>query len=198
MENELLGGIRADLSNEDSMVCLPLDRLDEILLKEFEGQETAEVLWEYRVVGVEQDGGEARVRVETREGELVLGADYVVGCDGANSIVRRSVYGDEFPGITLDSQIIATNVSTALTFHFTRWTLNISRSTTISTNSTTGILNSFLTPKTGSWLRKSLKMECGESHMAIHQVSRTKNISHDNQCVTNKSFQANPNQEITS
>lgn len=115
MLNELLGGIRSDLSNEDSMVCLPLDRLDEILLKEFQAQETAEILWEYKVTGVEQGERDARVKVETKDGELILGADYVVGCDGANSMVRRSLYGDEFPGITLNSQIIATNVGATCT-----------------------------------------------------------------------------------
>ncbi|CAG8972461.1 hypothetical protein HYALB_00001150 [Hymenoscyphus albidus] len=110
VDGEILGGIRADLSNEDSTVCLPLDLFDEILLREFEGQRCTEMLWNHNVVGVEQSEGKARVKVRTREGEKILGADYVVGCDGANSTVRKCSYGDEFPGITLESQIIATNV----------------------------------------------------------------------------------------
>ncbi|KAK5311057.1 hypothetical protein LTR93_011844 [Exophiala xenobiotica] len=36
-------------------------------------------------------------------------ADYVVGCDGANSLIRSSLLGDDFPGSTWDLQIIATN-----------------------------------------------------------------------------------------
>jgi 2-polyprenyl-6-methoxyphenol hydroxylase-like FAD-dependent oxidoreductase len=34
-----------------------------------------------------------------------------LGCDGANSQVRKSLFGKEYPGETLHSQIIATNVS---------------------------------------------------------------------------------------
>jgi 2-polyprenyl-6-methoxyphenol hydroxylase-like FAD-dependent oxidoreductase len=37
-------------------------------------------------------------------------ADYVVGCDGANSTVRRLLYGDSYPGRTWEEQIVATNV----------------------------------------------------------------------------------------
>jgi 2-polyprenyl-6-methoxyphenol hydroxylase-like FAD-dependent oxidoreductase len=72
------------------------------------------------VVGVGQDAEgawcEVEVQVEGKpEGrrELVRG-DYVVGCDGANSAVRKSLFGDEFPGFTWDAQIIATNVSSAV------------------------------------------------------------------------------------
>jgi 2-polyprenyl-6-methoxyphenol hydroxylase-like FAD-dependent oxidoreductase len=111
-DREVLAGIRGEVSNDpDAMVCLPLDRLDKLLLRVFLEQETAEVLWKHKVVDIEQDEKEARVKVETEEGEKWLGADYVVGCDGANSQIRRSLFGDwEFPGETLQHQIIATNV----------------------------------------------------------------------------------------
>jgi 2-polyprenyl-6-methoxyphenol hydroxylase-like FAD-dependent oxidoreductase len=63
-------------------------------------------------VGIEHDEKEARVVCETPEGKKVLGADYVLGCAGANSQVRKSLFGGKnFPGETLHSQIIATNVS---------------------------------------------------------------------------------------
>jgi len=112
-DRKILAGIRGEVSNDpDAMVCLPLDRLDRILLRVFLEQETAEVLWKHKVVGIEQDEKEARVKVETQEGEKWLGADYVMGCDGANSQIRKSLFGDgEFPGETLQHQIIATNVN---------------------------------------------------------------------------------------
>ena len=94
------------------MVCLPLDQLDVILLKHFLAAPGTEILWNNKVVSIEQDDDEARVHVDTPEGRKTLGADYVVGCDGANSQIRRSLFGDlNYPGETLQKQIIATNVS---------------------------------------------------------------------------------------
>ena len=98
------------------MVCLPLDRLILVLLEEFEGLKMGSVSWGHRVVGVKQDAGSARVEVESEGGKIEFEGDYVVGCDGANSQVRKSLYGGEFPGETLNSQIIATNVSASLHF----------------------------------------------------------------------------------
>ncbi|TVY82298.1 FAD-dependent monooxygenase terC [Lachnellula suecica] len=111
-DREILAGIRGEVTNDpDAMVCLPLDKLDKILLRVFLEQESTEVLWKHKVVGIKQDEKEAQVQVETAEGEKWLGTDYVVGCDGANSQIRRSLFGDlAFPGETLQSQIIATNI----------------------------------------------------------------------------------------
>jgi 2-polyprenyl-6-methoxyphenol hydroxylase-like FAD-dependent oxidoreductase len=52
------------------------------------------------------------VRVEKEGGGTdVVEGDYVVGCDGANSTVRRKLFGEMvFPGFTWDEQIVATNV----------------------------------------------------------------------------------------
>lgn len=51
------------------------------------------VLFERRVLGVEQDAGGARVCTTGPQGEEELVADVVVGCDGAGSAVARSVAG---------------------------------------------------------------------------------------------------------
>ena len=70
-----------------------------------------EVKWNHMVVGIEHGEEEAKVKVEAPEGEQTLAADYVIGADGANSQIRRSLFGDlAFPGETLQHQIIATNV----------------------------------------------------------------------------------------
>lgn len=49
--------------------------------------------------------------VQTPAGEEKFSADYIVGCDGASSQIRRSLFGNlDFPGRTWDEQIVATNV----------------------------------------------------------------------------------------
>ncbi len=111
-DGTFIAGIKSRFDIEFPMVCLPLDQLDILLLKHFLAAGDTEILWRHKVVSIEQDDNEARVHVETPEGNKTFGADYVVGCDGANSQIRRSLFGDfNYPGETLQKQIIATNVS---------------------------------------------------------------------------------------
>ncbi|KAK5551683.1 hypothetical protein LTR46_010278 [Exophiala xenobiotica] len=95
----------------DRMVCLPLNKLGTILYEHISKQPSATVNWGYKVVSLGQDDDKAWVNVETPdEGPKRLEAKYIIGCDGANSQVRRSLFGDwEFPGKTWDQQIVATN-----------------------------------------------------------------------------------------
>jgi 2-polyprenyl-6-methoxyphenol hydroxylase-like FAD-dependent oxidoreductase len=106
-----IAGIRSHLDDPDAITCLPLDKLVRLYYWHLQKQPTAELKWEHKVVGIDQDEVEGRVICETPEGRKTLAADYVLGCDGANSQIRRSLFGDKsFPGETLHSQIIATNV----------------------------------------------------------------------------------------
>ncbi|KAL8362611.1 hypothetical protein RB601_008122 [Gaeumannomyces tritici] len=89
--------------------CLALHDLCALMLELFVGRHGGEVGWRHRVVRVEQDAGGAWVDVETPEGPKRIGGDYVVGCDGAGSQVRRSLFGSDFPGFTWEKQIVATN-----------------------------------------------------------------------------------------
>jgi 2-polyprenyl-6-methoxyphenol hydroxylase-like FAD-dependent oxidoreductase len=112
LDGTFIAGIKSHVEDPDVMVCLPLDRLIKLYYLHLQKQPTAVVKFSHKVVGIEQDETEARVVCETPAGKKVLGADYVLGCDGANSQVRKSLFGDKnFPGETLHSQIIATNVS---------------------------------------------------------------------------------------
>lgn len=106
-------GVLADVDggNDWRTVSYPLQELDQLMLERFVERYGGEVRWRHEVVGVGQDEGRAWVDVETPEGSKRMEADYVVGCDGANSGVRKALFGDEFPGFTWDAQIIATNVS---------------------------------------------------------------------------------------
>ncbi|KAH6679065.1 hypothetical protein B0J14DRAFT_685967 [Halenospora varia] len=94
----------------DQLTCLPLDRLGKILYSHLQAQSGVDVLWQHKVTSIHQSEEKAYVEVETAAGTKMLEADYVVGCDGANSQIRRALFGDwNFPGRTWDEQIVATN-----------------------------------------------------------------------------------------
>lgn len=98
-------------NDPDRVACLPLGRLGEILLRHIQRQPSAEIKWGHRVTAVGQDEDKAWVTVLTPTGETTIQGTYIVGCDGANSQIRRSLHGEwNFPGRTWDEQIIATNV----------------------------------------------------------------------------------------
>ncbi|KAJ9483383.1 hypothetical protein VN97_g10021 [Penicillium thymicola] len=99
-------------SSVDRMVALELGRVVRILYNAATEQEGTKVLMGHRVTAVGQDDLSAWVEVALPSGQSdQFSADYIIGCDGANSQVRRSLFGDfEFPGWTWEQQIIATNV----------------------------------------------------------------------------------------
>lgn len=99
---------------EDRTRVLMLNRVVAVMGRMVEKLATVKVHYGRRVLaGAEQDAGKAWISVQNVEtGEITREeADYIVGCDGAASQVRRSLFGDmEFPGYTWDKQIVATNV----------------------------------------------------------------------------------------
>ena len=155
--------MQSNIEDQDALVVLPLDKLVMLYYRHLQKQPTAEVRWEHRVMSIEHGDNEARIICETHDGKKTLSADYVLGCDGATSQIRRSLFGKEYPGETLHSQIIATNVS-LMTKNLDRIGkgLTHSRSITIFTSSDTGIRTSSSIPRIGIWQRKSQKMACGE------------------------------------
>ncbi|KAI1825668.1 FAD binding domain-containing protein [Xylaria intraflava] len=101
----------ADVDGEDlRTTCLALDQLDELMLEEFLTKYNGKIYWKHKVVGTGQNETQAWINVETPEGSETFYGDYVVGCDGATSQVRKSLFGEEFPGFTWETQIVATNV----------------------------------------------------------------------------------------
>ncbi|KAF2741878.1 FAD/NAD(P)-binding domain-containing protein [Sporormia fimetaria CBS 119925] len=103
----LAGMGREPEQSQYAMVVLPLDRLGPLLVRHFESLPNTQILWGHKVVGIEQDEKEARVVVQTSDGESKkIGGDYVVGADGASSGVRQALFGREYPGETLDKQIV--------------------------------------------------------------------------------------------
>ncbi|KAF2218752.1 FAD binding domain-containing protein [Elsinoe ampelina] len=104
--------VLADVNGEDQRTtCLVLQQLDQLLLDEFLTKYNGKVSFKHKVTGIGQNEKKAWVDVETPEGNKNLEADYIVGCDGANSQIRRSLFGDlNYPGKSWDDhQIVATN-----------------------------------------------------------------------------------------
>ena len=114
---KLDGTFLAALSGEDlpedypyKITCLPLNRLAAIIYDAILKHGNIAISWSHKVIGLGQDEQRAWVEVETPAGKKTLYADFIVGCDGANSQIRRSLFGDKtFPGYTWDKQIVATN-----------------------------------------------------------------------------------------
>lgn len=103
--------ILSDVDGNDwRIVSYPLQDLDQLMLDHFVEKYNGDVKWLHKVLGVGQDDEKAWVDVQTPDGRKRIEADYVVGCDGANSQVRKSLFGNEYPGFTWDAQIIATDV----------------------------------------------------------------------------------------
>lgn len=149
-----------------SMVVLPLNQLGEILYAHLQLQRSARVYWSHRVVAVHQDPGEAWVECETPKGLRRFHGDYVIGCDGVGSTVRQELFGMEYPGETLKTQLIATNVSFLPCLYpmFCRFKdckkLTTPRYTTILPDSPTTILTISSIHSTSTWPRVSRRTAC--------------------------------------
>ncbi|PNS16435.1 U3 small nucleolar RNA-associated protein 21 [Sphaceloma murrayae] len=102
---------------EQRMHCLPLGRLCGVLQEALTELPNAKISYSHRVLEIENLSEKAKLLVETPSGQKSMEADYVVGCDGANSQIRRALFGNDFPGFTWDEQIVATNVYYDLAKH---------------------------------------------------------------------------------
>ncbi|GME43156.1 FAD/NAD(P)-binding domain-containing protein [Neofusicoccum parvum] len=101
----------------DRMTILQLGEIIKIMYRHCmeRAKGLIEVKFNHRVIDVGQDEKKAWVDVEIGEegGEKEkrkMEADYVVGCDGATSAVRRSLFGREWPGETFPYRFIVQNV----------------------------------------------------------------------------------------
>ena len=93
--------------DESATVIYPAEDLSVLFLEEVRRQSNVTIHWSHKVVSVSQTETKAWVNVE---GGGKLEADFVVGCDGASSAVRKSLFGQTFTGKTWDKIIMGTNV----------------------------------------------------------------------------------------
>jgi 2-polyprenyl-6-methoxyphenol hydroxylase-like FAD-dependent oxidoreductase len=80
-----------------------------VILKHLSKFKNATILWGHKVVGIEQDDNTVTAICETLDGEVRLSSQYLVGADGARSMVRKFI-GCTFDGFTYDKMVVATNV----------------------------------------------------------------------------------------
>lgn len=172
IDGTVLAGLDGSVldGDPDRMVCLPLNKLGTILYEHVTKQPNVKILFKHKVTAIGQDDDKAWVDVQSPDGESRMEADYIIGCDGANSQIRRSLFGDwNFPGRTWDEQIVATNVradALLLTHPTAQLIESLARRTTTSQSSATRTLISSFIQSTGTWRHVSRRMVYGELAMA--------------------------------
>lgn len=97
----------------DATIVLPVGMLCEIMLSHAERKSKIHLKWSHMVVDVGQDQNSAWAIIKEQDGtEKRISADFLCGCDGGTSKVRKSLFGEKnFPGKTWDMQLVATDVS---------------------------------------------------------------------------------------
>lgn len=83
--------------------------LAELVMQHLARLPHTQVLWDHTVKALGQDGGKARVLVDTPDGEVTFEADWIIGTDGARSTVRQ-LLGLPFEGFTWPDRFVATNI----------------------------------------------------------------------------------------
>lgn len=143
---EVLTGIDLSVTSEDNdrMSILPLNEILQIMLRHLREKYSAYVtlLFNHKVVDVQQDAASAWATVEAAAGhgdkeEKRFEADYVIGCDGGQSMVRKLLFQRQWPGETFESRLLVQNASLSsftepygssvvtVTIHFCRTMLTI-------------------------------------------------------------------------
>ena len=105
--------LEASIDGLPRSVCLPVGSLSTLLVEEVQEHPNVIIQWGHRVVGVGQDDGNSWADVEAHDSSLTkrLHADFIIGCDGAASAVRKALFGGSFPGYTWPQTLVAINVS---------------------------------------------------------------------------------------
>lgn len=97
----------------EATIVLPIGVLCEIMLSHAERNGKIYLKWSHQVVDVGQDENSAWAIIKEQDGtEKRISGDFLCGCDGGTSKVRKSLFGEKnFPGKTWDFQLVATDVS---------------------------------------------------------------------------------------
>lgn len=110
-------GLLADDVRHPYSLILGQDALAAVVKEHLERLPDAQVLWGHAVTGFSQDASGVSVQVQTSDGPQELRAGWLVGADGARSVVRRGL-GLGFEGMTWGERFVATNCRGRYDDHF--------------------------------------------------------------------------------
>ncbi len=97
-----------DLTNDTATpfaIALPQDRTERLLLDAITATGLVDIRFETKVLGFEQDARGIKLRAQSPEGEYELGGGFLVGADGAHSVVRETL-GLELEGKTYPTRAL--------------------------------------------------------------------------------------------
>lgn len=110
-------GVLADAVRHPYSLILGQDALGGVVRDHLERRPNARTLWRHAVTGFDQDDTGVTVRVDGPDGPTEVRAGWLVGADGARSVVRRGV-DLPFEGMTWGERFVATNCRGRYEDHF--------------------------------------------------------------------------------
>lgn len=117
---EVLTGIDLSVTkgDKDRMTILPLNEILQIMLRHLREKysDYVTLLFNHKVVNIKQDSTIATAVVEVGsehevKNSVEFRADYIIGCDGGQSSVRKILFQRNWPGETFNSRLLVQNVS---------------------------------------------------------------------------------------
>ena len=111
---DMTGKSLFDMITGRGMLALTMNLLAGIAADELQSTPRVQLKWSHEVVSLGEADGVAWVHVKTGTAQHRLQADYVVGCDGGGSTVRRCLFGENsMPGFTWDKNLVAADARVA-------------------------------------------------------------------------------------
>lgn len=111
-----IGVLRDDVRHPYSLV-LGQDALGRVVQEHLERHTNADIRWGHAVTGFDQDDTGVTIHVENESGVHDIRARWLLGTDGARSVVRQNL-GLGFNGMTWDERFVATNCRGKYEDHF--------------------------------------------------------------------------------
>jgi len=102
-------------SHYPPFVNIGQDRTEHWLERAVEAQPLIDLRYGHRVVELAREGPHVALVVETIEGPTTIIGEYVIGCDGSSSTVRKLI-GAGFPGKSFDDQFLICDIRAELPF----------------------------------------------------------------------------------